>query len=249
MIDLHIHILPGVDDGSQSMEESLYMAQMAAASGVHTIVATPHCNIPDEYDNYEGEAWVKKLEEFRKEVKRLQIDLEILRGMEVFGTERVPELLRDGRLVCLNEGNYLLVEFAFEENPLLVRQVLEGILQQDKIPVIAHPERYDFVARDPQLVYEWNCMGCGIQMNKGSILGRFGRQIRELSIELLRHQVVSCIASDAHGCSQRTPSLDSVWEVLERMFGEECPMILLEDNPGRILESEEIYRLMPRGFH
>ena len=102
--------------------------------------------------------------------------------------------------------------------------------------------------RDPQLVYEWYRMGCRLQMNKGSILGRFGERIRRLSMELLDHELISCVASDAHSAWQRTPFMTEVRDVLEMEFGPDCPDLLLRENPARILEGKDVYRLRPYGF-
>lgn len=248
MIDLHIHIMPGVDDGSDSMEESVRMARMAVESGVHTVAVTPHCNIPEEFDNYDGRQYRERLKLLQQELKRKGLGLKVCCGMEVFGTMEVPRLLEEGRLATLNDGKYLLVEFAFEEDLRLIWHVLEGILRQGYTPLIAHPERYFYVARDPQLVYEWIQMGCRLQMNKGSILGRFGRQIGRLSMELLEHEVISCVASDAHGSRQRTPHMGEVRDFLEMEFGPDCPELLMEENPARILDSREVYGLRPYGF-
>lgn len=249
MIDLHIHIMPGVDDGSPSMEESVKMAWLAVRSGVHTMTATPHCNIPGEVDNYDGSQFRENLRALQQEMKRQEIPLTIYSGMEVFGTPQVPSLLDRGKLTPLNDGKYLLIEFAFEEDLDMIWEVLEGILQRGYTPLIAHPERYFYVGRDPQIAYEWNQMGCRLQMNKGSILGRFGERIQRVAMDLLDHELIACVASDAHSSWRRTPYMTEARDVLEEEFGPDCPVLLMEENPKRILNSKEVYRLRPYGFH
>ena len=102
MIDIHSHVLPGVDDGSQSLEESLALLTLAADSGVHTLVATPHCNIPGEYENYVSEEISARFERLDRARERAGIHLRLCRGMEVFATDELPRLLREKKIWTLN---------------------------------------------------------------------------------------------------------------------------------------------------
>lgn len=248
MVDLHVHILPGVDDGAQSLEESLQMARMAAASGVEVMAVTPHCNIPGMFDNYWDSSLKQRVEELQEAVKREGISLELCPGMEVFAMENLPELIRRKRLVSLNNGRYLLVEFAFEEPADWMGFWLDEVLKAGYTPLIAHPERYRCVMADPQNAYEWIRMGCALQVNKGSILGRFGRQEQRTAMLLLEHELAACVASDAHHTEFRTTHMTEVAEYLDEVFGEGCVQLLLEDNPRRILDSQTVILPEPRGF-
>ena len=127
MIDLHCHILPGVDDGSASEEESCMMAETAAASGVTVIAATPHCNVPGSFQNTDPDEVRRQLEQLRAALGRQGIPVELRSGMEVFVTPQVPELLRRGRLLTLNDSRYLLVEFGFDEPLAYAEEMLEAI--------------------------------------------------------------------------------------------------------------------------
>lgn len=248
MVDLHVHILPGVDDGSQSMEESLQMARMAVAGGVDAMAVTPHCNIPGLFGNYRDTSFNQRFEELRKALKEAGIPLKLYPGMEVFAMENLPELIYQKRLVSLNNGRYLLVEFAFEEPADWMGFWLEEVLKAGYTPLVAHPERYGCVMADPRNAYEWMRMGCALQVNKGSILGRFGRQEQRTAMLLLEHELVSCVASDAHHAEYRTPHMAETAEYLDEIFGEGCVQLLLEDNPRRILESRPVILPEPRGF-
>lgn len=249
MIDLHAHMLPGVDDGSQSLEMSLEMARIAVASGVRHMALTPHCNLPGNprtnYDSPELREWMDALQ---LALERENIPLELYAGCEVFSTEETPLLLRRKQLISLNDGSYLLVEFDFGEDVNFVSYILEAILDEGYIPLIAHPERYRFVVRDPGLTYEWVRMGCALQVNRGSLLGRFGESIQDTAWRLLEHQVVACVATDCHRSTFRTPHMADVKEALEEAFGPACPRLLLEDNPARILQSQPIVGLQPTPF-
>lgn len=241
MIDIHAHILPGVDDGAADLDAALEMAEMAAASGVKYIVATPHCNIPGLYQNYRDERLIKRYLDLRKAVEEAKIPLQIVPGMEIFATEELPELLKENKLVGLNGTKYLLMEFDFDEDPLFCRNILRKCSGMGFMPIIAHPERYYFVQRHPEIAFEWYECGYHLQVNKGSILGKFGRTARRIAHILLEENVVCCIASDAHSSWSRTPHMGEIREYMEYRYGEFYTHQLLDENPRKILQGIEIH--------
>lgn len=238
MTDVHCHILPGVDDGAESLEEALVMARMAQASGVRAIVATPHCNMPRGEKNYRSDELRDRFLAFAAALKNQSIDIRLLPGAEVLCTEDAPELLRKGKLLTLAGSRYLLTEFFFDEPHDCMTELLEALAAEGVIPVVAHPERYRAVQRDPELVARWFARGYVIQVNKGSLLGRLGRRARTCSHLLLERGLAHIIASDAHGCAERTPHMNEIRELTEELFSPEYARILLEENPGRILRDE-----------
>lgn len=249
MIDIHAHILPGVDDGSQAMNESLKMVKMAQDSKVTSIVATPHCNIPGSFKNYVSPELEKKLNGLRGAVKNAGINVNIIKGMEIFGTEETPQLLADKKLWTINDTRYFLIEFAFDENPDFCSFILEDCAQMRYIPVVAHPERYYFVQSNPQIIYDWYQMGYCMQINKGSVLGKFGRRANETAQLLLRHGLVSCMASDAHSYYQRTPHMQEARHYIAGNYGLDYAEMITRDNPGRILKGSPVKRLEPIPFN
>lgn len=248
MFDLHTHVLPGVDDGSRSMDESLALLEMAADSGVDTLVATPHCNIPDTFDNYAGPEMEQIFRNLEEERKRAGIPLRLLRGMEVFATPDLPQLLGDGKVWTLNETRYFLMEFSFEEDPDFCRHVMRRCRERGFWPIIAHPERYDFIQEDPQLAFEWCIDGYGLQLNKGSLLGRFGLKAKWTAELLMRHGLAACVASDAHSPYQRSTYMAQLREFLMEEYGEAYMRLLLEENPARILSGRELLGYEPIPF-
>ena len=248
MIDIHAHILPAVDDGSFSLEESLRMLRMAEASGVWAVAATPHCNIPGSRSNYASEELMEQLISLRQAVKASGSDLVIYQGMEVYATRQMPQLLEEQKAWTLNGTQYFLTEFAFDEDPEFCRMILEDCFEAGFIPVIAHPERYFFVQKNPQIVYEWFCQGYGIQVNKGSLLGRFGRSTYDMAQLLMQHGLVTCVASDAHSSVQRTPHMHDVKQFLDKNYSEDYRSLVTEINPRRILSGQPLYRLDPIPF-
>ena len=127
MIDLHCHILPGVDDGSSSEEESCRMARLAVESGVTAVCATPHCNVPGCFDNYRTEALEERFLRLARLLRERDIPLRLYAGMEVYVTPETPRHLREGKLLTLGGSRYLLVEFGFEAPVSFAQRMLEGI--------------------------------------------------------------------------------------------------------------------------
>lgn len=240
MIDIHTHILPGMDDGAQDLYDTLEMVRLAADSGVTAMVATPHCNIPGIFENYFNDDYIETIQKVRDAVHREQLPVNILPGMEAFGTPDLPDLLENGQIMTINQSRYLLIEFAFDEDPVLVEYIVDKVHRMKIIPVIAHAERYKFVQRHPDRVYRWRKKGYPIQINKGSFQGRFGRSAAETAHLLLEHNLVSVVASDAHSPHMRTPYMANVYEELLMYYPENYIDMLFKENPRRICQNEPI---------
>ena len=132
MIDIHTHILPGVDDGAADIYDSIEMAALAYENGTKVIVATPHCNIPGEYDNYFGDEYVRVFEKTKEIIQREQPGITLLAGMEVLATEELPRLLTEGRIFPINRTRYVLMEFDFGEDPDFVNEILRQVNTVDR---------------------------------------------------------------------------------------------------------------------
>lgn len=248
MIDLHTHILPGIDDGSADFYDTLEMARIAVDSNVTAMVATPHCNIPGMFQNYYGREYIQLFQKTEAMLEKEKIPLTLYTGMEVFVTTDLLELLRAGKILTINGSRYILAEFGFREDPYFVERMLYKLMESGLHPVIAHPERYEFVQDDPQLVYEWRQKGYHIQVNKGSFQRRFGRRAEETAYALLNHNLITVIASDTHGPCQRTPYLMDVYEELSRMYSNKYMDILFQENPRRIIQDKPLIRVKERPF-
>lgn len=240
MLDVHTHILPGLDDGASSMDESLEMAELAVESGVTELVVTPHSNQLGRFENYCSKELQETYEAFLSELKKADIPLKLHPGMEIFVTEDVCERIKDGSLMGLNATDTYLVEFPFDAEPEWIYRQLYKLRDLKKRVLIAHPERYYCVQDAPWLVYEWIKMGCLSQVNKGSILGRFGKRVWLTADVLLRHDLVSCVASDAHSIYMRTTYMQEVRELIEEHFGEIIAKRLLKENPARIINGRSV---------
>jgi protein-tyrosine phosphatase len=240
MVDLHCHILPGVDDGSDCPDTSCRMAAMAADCGVRYIVATPHCNNRGMPDNFRSRELLGAFRALQEELDRWSIPIRILPGSEVLARENLPSLLEGGKLITLNGSRYLLVEFYFNETPEAMDRYLEMIFSAGLVPVVAHPERYYCVQDAPRIAAEWVRRGCLLQLNKGSILGSLGEGSYYTSARLLRDGLAAVIATDAHHFRFRSPDLTKLLDALERRFPEVDPALLLQKNPAKIAKNQDL---------
>ena len=246
MIDIHCHILPGLDDGSDCMETSLEMASLAVENGTKILVATPHCNIPNEYTNYFDDYLIQYFLQLQKGIEREGLPLRLALGMETFGTDNLPRLFRQGRLLTLNNTRYLLVEFYFSDDPERVQAVLEGLLEEGVIPIVAHPERYEYVREDPDLAAEWKEKGCLLQVNKGSIVGSFGRSVQDAVHYLLQQGMADIVASDAHSPYRRTPFMGEAYNMVCDLYSLQEAQRIFWDNPLSVLQDRPTEPGRPR---
>lgn len=242
MIDLHSHILPELDDGSQSLEESLAMARMAVQSGVTVMAATPHC-IDDRAEQVYS-AWHL----LREALHDTGIPLKVCLGMEIFGTADTVRLLRAGRLFPLNGSQYPLIEFSFRSTGEEETQILYQVLRAGYRPLVAHPERYGYVRENPELINLWTKMGCLLQINRGSLLGRFGPGAQRMAAELVERGFVTAVATDAHSLRVRTPWMKDIQTLLSQEYSPQLARKLLLQNPQHILRNEPLPPSEPEWF-
>ncbi len=241
MTDIHCHILPGVDDGADSLETALQMVRIAAQSGVRAMIATPHCGHPgNPVQNYIGPELARQFQQLYSAVKQAGIGISLFPGAEVLCTEDTPALLEAGKLLTLAGSRYLLTEFFFDEDESFMNRQLEAIRALGAIPVIAHPERYGAVQEDRLLAERWFARGYILQLNKGSILGNLGARAQSCAHQLLSQGLAHVIASDAHGTAQRSPNMRPLEDVLPSLCPETYADILLRKNPRRICKDRPV---------
>ena len=240
MIDIHCHILPGVDDGAADREESLRMGEYAEACGVTDIIVTPHCNIPGSYGNYMGKGYDAAITALRELFKAHGLKLRLHRGMEVFGTDDLVRLIDGDLVITLAASRYMLVEFDFDDDMWRVRDVLLALQSRGVTPVIAHPERYYPVNDDICFALDWVDMGCLLQLNRTSILGLDTSAAERTALELIRLGAAHFVATDAHDTRIRCTELSDAYDFLEKRFSKSTAELLTVENPRRILENKRI---------
>lgn len=248
MVDIHCHILPEVDDGAWDLEAALQMARMAVHCGVRRIITTPHFQgVPETLEQLPYILHQHRL--LKRAIQREQLPLELLPGAEVLCMPQTLELARMGQLPTLGSSQYVLTEFYFDASWKFMDSTLESLRAFGYQPVVAHPERYGAIQRDPDRARSWFERGIVLQVNKGSVLGAFGRRAEETAVRLLYRGNVHIIASDAHSPERRTPDLSAVQEWAREHLGREYSRILLSDNPGRITRGQPMCRVHRRDTH
>ena len=237
MIDLHCHLLPGVDDGAESIEVARAMLRQAEADGIETIVVTPHalsalCRDKDlEALRRSWEHWLPQL---RHEAGKVVLKT----GAEVFFTSDLGSLLKEhSDLLTINDTSYFMLEFPHDYIYAGSREFIYKIMTDGFIPIISHAERNSEIQRAPKILDELVQAGALCQVNAGSLRGDFGEESRRTASELLRLNLVHVIASDAHDSRSRKPELSYVRGLL-RPYGAERADLYLQEIPEAILANE-----------
>jgi len=246
LVDLHTHILPGLDDGAGDLEDSLRMARLAVVSGVRCVAATPHSCGYDGFDSALAKTVLRRTGLLQKKLDEEGIPLVLVPGMEILADDGMAELLREGKLLPYAETNYVLVEFRFDEDPVRTFGFLEELTAAGYVPVVAHPERYPYVQRETDLAEDWVHQGCLLQMNQGSLTGSFGMEAALCARQLLSRGLVAAVASDAHSPQHRSTDLRPAVQWMKQMrVPAETAKLLLSENPLRILQGKVPVRVEP----
>lgn len=238
MVDIHTHILPSVDDGSQSIEESLEMLQISLSCGVSSVVLTPHANQSGRFENYLDKNLTRRFLEFKKRVEQEELPIRLFYGMEIFSSHDIQDLILCNMLMGLNGSRYFLVEFPFEADIPYIGNCLNDIIHAKGIPIIAHPERYFCFQDDPSVLYSWIQKGIRTQINSGSVFGQFGPHAQKTSELLFKNDLVTCIGSDAHGTRRRNTDLSRLKSFLVKKYGANYTKKVMRENSLKMLRNQ-----------
>ncbi|MFJ7747974.1 tyrosine-protein phosphatase [Peribacillus sp. NPDC097295] len=243
MIDIHSHILPGIDDGAQTIEDSIAMARMAVEEGIHKIIATPH-HKNGKYKNCKKDI-ISQVAELNEILIKENIPLEILPGQE---TRIYGEILKDYKLdeiVTLNDGgNYLFIELPSAHVPRYTEQLLSDIQFEQLTPIIVHPERNQELIKNPDLLYNFVKNGTLTQVTAASVSGGFGKNIQKFTIQLIESNLTHFISSDAHNVTSRSFKMNEAFDVVEKKFGVDWIDLFL-DNAELLVQGKAIYKEIP----
>lgn len=240
MIDCHNHILPGVDDGARSVEESCAMAQALLDCGVTRVCCTPHTT---EWAHAGDTASIQaRVAELQKAFEQRAIRLELLPGAEAHLTTTLASDVKRGAVATLNGTSYVLLEFPYDFLPEGFERVVFELQLQGFRPVIAHPERIAPIADDPNILYELVRRDCLAQLTAMSLSGGFGPRIREVSELMLEHNLVHLIATDAHDAEpgSRLFALPQARDAARRIVGADRGRALFEETPARVVAGERV---------
>ena len=237
-VDIHCHILPGVDDGSQTPEETKAMLQKAWDEGIQIMVATPHYH--KQRGKNDIELIKKQLLLTRKLAKEVNPKMQICLGMEIYYGEDVPELLKEGRVVSIRKSRYILVEFSPGDEFQYILNAVRKLQMSGHTVIIAHIERYNCLRKDISNVEYLREMGAYLQVNTGSITGSYGRSVKKFLREVLKAHLVQLVGTDALGSERRTPKMQEAYKEVVKRCGEEYADQIFGQNAKKVLRNEEI---------
>lgn len=235
MVDIHCHILPGLDDGAENLEMSRAMADMAMAEGITHIVGTPHASPNHPFNP----AIVKqRLAELQA---RYVGRLTLATGCDFhMSFENLEDIRHEPERYTINQKNYLLVEFADYSIPPAMDHALHRLRLAGLHPIVTHPERNPLIRAQPDHLYRWLRQGCYAQVTAQSVLGQFGRAAQQMADLWLRAGAVHFIASDAHNVSSRPLRLKDAYKQVLNGYGENTARALLMDNPLAAFEGRPL---------
>lgn len=238
MIDMHSHILPNIDDGARSVEETFHLIQEAKEVGFEAIIATSHyMEGYYETDAPEREVWVKAIYD---KLQEKNIDINLYLGNEIYLSENMITLLEEGKASTINDTSYVLFEMPLNVEPLNLYDVIYEMQQYKLVPILAHPERYSFVQEEPELIYDLIQKGVLMQANYASIIGYYGQKAQMIVKKLLENNMVHFLGSDVHRQNTIYSKIPQILEELKNIVGKEKLEELTTINPKLVLNNKRI---------
>ena len=232
MIDFHSHILPQIDDGSKSYDETIEMLEEAKNAGFEKIISTSH--------------YIEKYYEINEE-QRLQLlkninfqDIKLYLGSEIYVTNEIVQLLKDKKASTINNSRYVLYELPMHSKNINDKEIIYRLVENGYVPIIAHPERYSYVQEAPEYVEELAEMGALFQSNYGSIIGMYGEKAKKTVKKLLKQNLIHFLGSDVHRPEQIYPKISKILKKLNKIVSQEKLEELTTLNAQKVLNDEEI---------
>ena len=236
-IDLHNHILPNIDDGPASIDESVLLARQLVKIGFNTIAVTPH-----SFEGLPSPAVIMKNRfDLQEELDRLEIPLTLLPGSELHIDPLLLQRLKFGESLTLNESRYLLFELPMiQPLPVYTEKLIGDLCREGYRPIIPHPERTTVLQHDYSLIYSLYDAGALFQVTWGSLVGLLGPQAQEVATFMLRHNLLHIMSTDAHSAASRLYSVETAVDYIEKEQGKALAEELLKIRPGKVINDEEL---------
>lgn len=239
MIDIHSHILNNVDDGSDSLEDTLNILRKAEKAGFSDIILTPHY-IENYYDNTK-DFINKKINELKQSLYREEIIVNLHQGNEIMLTDNTPKLLQEWKIVSLANSRYVLFELPFSNRMLNFENIIFELKEIGAIPVLAHPERYLYIQENPNELLEMLNLGILLQSNYGSFMGLYGKKAKTTAELLLKNKLIHFLGSDTHKQGTIYENIDKIIKDLVHISGNSKYIRKITTiNPQNILNDFEI---------
>lgn len=246
MIDIHCHILPNVDDGSQNLEESIEMAKIAESEGITKIVNTSHYHLDFEYKM--GKQLKEELDKFNNILKEKNINVQVMLGNELYYTSDLIEKFDELEFFTINESKYILIEFSPNNFPKNIKDIIYEIKIRGFVPILAHVERYTNIQEDINIILDCIKEGALIQLNASSIIGKNGKIAEATSKNLLDNNMVHFIATDAHSSTRRRPLIREAYDYILNIYGIEVAEKLFEQNALSVISNKNIQIVEPTKY-
>ncbi|MFD1064415.1 tyrosine-protein phosphatase [Oceanobacillus locisalsi] len=242
MIDIHTHILPGIDDGAKNEEDSIAMAKQAVEQGIHTVIATPH-HYNGAYFN-DKSSILRNVSILNELFQNEGIPLEVLPGQETRIYGELLDGLDNDDMLPLNETKFLFIEFPSSSVPQYAKQMLFDIQMKEITPIIVHPERNLELLENPQLLYDFVKNGALTQVTAASLIGKFGKDIKKYAEQLIECNQTHFIASDAHNIKSRRFVMDEAFEAVKKKYGTDF-VYLFQENSQLLVNNKNVNRMKP----
>lgn len=240
MIDIHAHIIWGVDDGPETKQQAMELIRLAAKEGIEHIISTSHANHPSFHaDKLEVE---QKLQELQEGADQERLGIHLHLGHEIRITEDLLEQLKTKQVAALANSTYVLVEFPAGAVPLFTKEIIKQLIRAGYRPIIAHPERNKVFASQPRKLAELIDMGAFGQVTAGSVAGEFGKEVQKISMKLIEEGLIHCYGSDVHDKNMRAFSFDKGLSYLESKNRQELVEYLLENNE-RVVQNKNLLKI------
>lgn len=238
MIDFHTHILPNIDDGARSIEETIELVKEARKVGFEAIISTSHyMEGYYETNTPEREVWIQAI---YQKIQEENINMKLYLGNEIYISENILQLLEEGRACTINDTSYVLFEMPLNVEPLNLYNIIYEMMQYKLVPILAHPERYSFVQQSPKLVSDLIEKGVLMQCNYASIEGYYGKGAKIIVKKLLQNNMVHFLGSDVHRAKTIYSRMPQILEKLTRLIGKEKLEELTTKNPKLVLQNKRI---------
>lgn len=232
-VDIHTHILPGVDDGAKDLADALNLLHMARKNGTTDVILTPHYR--GKFRKNTPEQLRACFETLNAEVRRSIPDMNLYLGNEAAMDRELGEKIAEGRVLSINDSRYVLLEFDYSCAYIRMMDGVMNVFSCGYIPIIAHAERYDILRKNKRLIDEILQLGALVQINADSVLGKAGLGTKWYCRRLLGQGKVHFIASDAHDEQERTPVLGECFQYVSKRYGEDYAWALFRDNAQALL--------------
>jgi len=241
LVDIHSHILPYIDDGADDWESSLAMLKTAEEEGIIAIVATPH--ILHNNDFKMEDKIIDRYKELCQRAKAAGLKVKIYLGCEIYAQH---DTSLDHQIATINNNKkYFLIEFPMNSIPQFAPDQFFNFIVNEQIPIVAHPERYIGFQKQPQLIFEYVQRGALMQINEGSLRGRYGEMAEQLAFKMIEHNLAHFVASDGHKPDGRSVTLAESYALIKEKYGEEFAAQLFYRNPIQAIKGEPIHTNSP----